>query len=366
MSQAVLSPLPHPVSAAEVLPDVPVFHQKTSREDIAQSVYFNPLENNSEKIVKQWLGTIIKPEKNQWTELNHAHWKKGGVLVVPPHTDLGVITLTHTPQAKTSVFLPRLLVVVQQGGKLVLLDEYSGEHSPDYAVPVIEIAALENSEIHYIHLQKWNYQTQHYVYSRIHLQKNAFATATTCILGGGKTNAQIEVSLQGEGSRANLFGVVYGTKEQNIEHFTLQEHLAPHTESDLLIKTALRDKAQSYFNGLIWIEKGASKTSAYQQNRNLLLSSAAKAETTPKLEILDNDVRCTHGASVGPVDEEQIFYLESRGIPRNEAEALIVEGFFQDLLDRIPAQTLKEDLSQEILAALAGTAENSKETHERP
>ena len=96
------------------------------------------------------------------------------------------------------------------------------------------------------------------------------------------------------------------------------------------------------------------------------MSSAAKAETTPKLEILDNDVRCTHGASVGPVDEEQIFYLESRGIPRNEAEALIVEGFFQDLLDRIPAQTLKEDLSQEILAALAGTAENSKETHERP
>lgn len=319
-------------ASTEIYPDIPLFHSDNKK------VLFAPLENNQNELAQKWLGKIVKSEKSQWADFNSSRWKGGGALIVPHSTDSGTVTLTHAPPDNLSVFLPRVLIIVEKGSKLILLDEYSGAHSPELVSSVIEIIALEGSEVHYVHFQNWEDLTQHHVYARIHLQKNAAAAATTYLLGGGKTTAQIEVSLQGEGSKANLFGLVYGTKDQVFEHYTLQEHLAPRTESDLLIKTALKDKARSYFNGLIWIEKGASKTNAYQKNRNLLLSSEAKAETTPRLEILDNDVRCSHGASVGPVDEEQIFYLESRGIPRPEAEALIVGGFFQELMDKIPVR----------------------------
>jgi Fe-S cluster assembly protein SufD len=141
---------------------------------------------------------------------------------------------------------------------------------------------------------------------------------------------------------------MFGDGRQHFDLHTLQKHLTDHTTSDLLIKGCLKDRARSIYQGLIQVAEGAQRTDAYQANRNLLLSDTARADSIPGLEILANDVRCTHGATIGTVDEEQMYYLMSRGLPGNEAQRLIVEGFFTPVLDRIPLESVRDQLRQVI------------------
>jgi Fe-S cluster assembly protein SufD len=148
-------------------------------------------------------------------------------------------------------------------------------------------------------------------------------------------------------------GFMFGDTRQHFDLHTLQKHLADHCTSDLLIKGCLKDRARSVYQGLIQVAEGAQRTDAYQANRNLLLSDKARADSIPGLEILANDVRCTHGATIGTVDEEQLHYLRTRGLPRAEAERLVVEGFFVPVLDRIPLESVREQLRGAIRHKLA-------------
>ena len=155
-------------------------------------------------------------------------------------------------------------------------------------------------------------------------------------------------NLDGEGANAFVHGFMFGDSRQHFHLHTLQRHLKPNCTSDLLIKGCLKDKARSVYQGLIQVAEGAQKTNAYQANRNLLLSDQARADSIPGLEILANDVRCTHGATLGHVGSEHLFYLMARGLPRVEAERLVVEAFFEPVLERIPLESLREQLREEI------------------
>ncbi|HEY6866788.1 MAG TPA: SufD family Fe-S cluster assembly protein, partial [Candidatus Eisenbacteria bacterium] len=150
------------------------------------------------------------------------------------------------------------------------------------------------------------------------------------------------------GAQVFVHGFMFGEARQHFDLHTLQQHLADHTTSDLLIKGCLKDRARSVYQGLIQVAEGAQRTDAYQANRNLLLSETARADSIPGLEILANDVRCTHGATIGTVDDEQMYYLMARGLPRNQAQRLIVEGFFAPVLDRIPLESVRDQLQQVI------------------
>ncbi len=166
------------------------------------------------------------------------------------------------------------------------------------------------------------------------------------------SKANVETIHQGPGAHSEILGILFGKDAQHFDFHTLQDHVSPHTGSDLLYKSALRDRSRSIYTGLIRIRKEAQKSDAYQANRNLLLSQGAKADSIPMLEIEANDVRCTHGVAAGPIDEEQAFYLMSRGLSPEQAESLIVEGFFHEVLRRIPLQTLDEELLQEVIRRL--------------
>lgn len=300
------------------------------------------------KPIETYFGKILPANQNKWIALNQAYWDEGTFILVPKNSN-STISIEHTQQENHLVFLPRILIIVENGSRVNILNSYHSHLTqPAFVAPVVEIFAGENSEVHYAEIQEWGPETHHLSAEKIIASGDSRITITTCMFGGRRTVHNTQVSLQGQGSRAQLFGLALGHGEQVFEHYTLQEHKAPLTESDLLFKVALQDKAYSHFDGLIWIEKGAQKTNAYQQNRNLLLSPHAKADTTPRLEILDNDVRCTHGATVGPVDEEQRFYLESRGVAPEQAEGLIVEGFFEQVLSRLPSETLKERLQSKL------------------
>ena len=159
---------------------------------------------------------------------------------------------------------------------------------------------------------------------------------------------QVTVTLKGEGAVAQILGIVIGAGTEQINLHTFQNHEAPHTRSNLLIKSALTDRSLLNYEGIIKVNKGAQLTDAYQRNENLLLSAEAKAETKPALEILANDVRCTHSATVGKIDADQLFYLESRGLHTSQAKTLIVTGFFQSILDKIPNISTKRNLLKKI------------------
>jgi Fe-S cluster assembly protein SufD len=171
-------------------------------------------------------------------------------------------------------------------------------------------------------------------------------------LGGRFSKTRVEASLVGPGASAELKGVYFASGEQFFDFHTLQDHQVGNTTSDLLFKGALQDTSRAVYAGLIRIEKGAARSDAYQANRNLVLSEHAKATSIPMLEIDNNDVRCTHGATVGPVDPMSMFYLQSRGIPETTAKRMIVQGFFGEVLERIPFEQARTLVETELEARL--------------
>lgn len=182
------------------------------------------------------------------------------------------------------------------------------------------------------------------------VNKDSFFTLIVTAIGVTNVDASIAVRLSGSGAQATIIGIVIGGGNADINIHTLQKHEAPDTTSNLLVKTVLFGKARCVIDGGIRVEKVAQKTNAYQRNENLMLSEGAFAESKPSLEILANDVRCTHGATVGPVSEEELWYLATRGITRKSGERLIVEGFFRSALDLVA----DEPVRQRIFASIEG------------
>ncbi len=165
-----------------------------------------------------------------------------------------------------------------------------------------------------------------------------------------ETNQQgdIKISIKGKNAHVQILGIIIGSGDQQVKLYTFQDHQAKESTSDLFIKSILFDKSRFHYEGLIKIEKGAQKSNAYQRNQNLLLSDKAWAESKPYLEILANDVRCTHGATIGQIDREQLYYLSTRGLTQEEASKLLIRGFCQDILDRVPDKNLRSKLESKI------------------
>jgi Fe-S cluster assembly protein SufD len=186
------------------------------------------------------------------------------------------------------------------------------------------------------------------------LDRDAQVRSLGVALGSDLARAEVEASLEGDGSSSEMLGMYFADGSQHFDHRSIQDHVGSRTASDLLYKGALKGASRAIYTGTVIIEKGAHRCDAYQTNRNVLLSDRAKADSVPNLEILTNDpVRCGHAASVGPVDENALFYLQTRGIPRHEAERLIVFGFFREVLDRIELPEVRESLERAIELELA-------------
>jgi Fe-S cluster assembly protein SufD len=168
-------------------------------------------------------------------------------------------------------------------------------------------------------------------------------------VGSQVTKNFSDLDLTGEGAVGRMSGFYFSENNQHFDHDTQQNHLAPHTTSDLLFKGALKDQSRSVWQGMIYVAPGAQKTDGYQANRNLVLSPKARADSIPGLEILADDVRCTHGATVGKIDADQVFYLRSRGMPYADAERLVVEGFFDPIMQRIPFEGVRRRFQDAIL-----------------
>jgi Fe-S cluster assembly protein SufD len=294
-----------------------------------------------------------------WDEKFAAHnaalWEHGLLVVVPRGVELEQPLYVRIANAVDggSLFW-RLLVVAEAGSRFSLIEEYASAR-PDvrgYSNAVVELFVEDGAKLEYVSLQNLSQETWHFASHHARVERDAELDWVAGGFGSKKGKIRIQNDLAGPGATSRVTGAYFADADQHLDYDTFQEHIAPNTTSDFAFKGALRDSARTVWRGMIRVEKDAQKTNAYQENRNLLLSKDAHADSIPGLEILANDVRCTHGATLGQVDKEQLFYLMSRGLPRAEAERLIVRGFFQDVLDRIELEPVREALGNALEARI--------------
>ena len=187
------------------------------------------------------------------------------------------------------------------------------------------------------------------VAARAHRTRDATLRSSAVALGGHYARLRSESLLDHEGGESDLTAVYFGDGDQMLDFRTLQDHVAPRTRSDLLFKGAVEDHAHSVYSGLVRIRPGAQHSRAFQTNRNLVLTEGAEAMSVPNLEIEADDVQCSHASTVGPIDDDQLYYLATRGIPPDEAERLIVLGFFDDVFERLPLPSLVAPLRRSVI-----------------
>lgn len=297
------------------------------------------------EVVREHLCVIARPDEHRFRALHAALWTGGTFLHVPRGVEVArpLVTQTWLGTAGGAVF-PHTLVVAEEHSKVTLVELFASIPTGPRALAsrVVELILRQGAQVRYVAVQEWGQPTWEVgSLVRARLERDATLNGLVVSLGGGLVKVDVESHLVGPGASAEMLGLYFGTGRQHVDFHTLQAHHAPRTTSDLLFKGAVRDTARSVFAGLIRVEPGAQKTNAFQANRNLILSEGARADSIPKLEIMANDLRCTHGSAASRLNEEHIFYLMSRGLSRKQATFMIVEGFFADIFDRIPLERVR-------------------------
>ncbi|PIR20408.1 MAG: Fe-S cluster assembly protein SufD [Deltaproteobacteria bacterium CG11_big_fil_rev_8_21_14_0_20_47_16] len=314
------------------------------------------------ELVQKYLGRNTDTVNGKYAFENLAFTDRGFFCFVPK--GVKITTPLHVETQSTqdgATLFPRTIVVLEEGAEATVFDQFTSPNAKDgvigYTNARVELYVGQSARLHYLQMQNWHNGMLHLLEQHAELERDAYLSATTISLGGHISKSTIAAILKAPGAVSYLFGLGYGNDKQQFDHHTMQTHLAPNTTSDLLYKMAMNDRARSTYTGIITMTPDAQKADAYQSNKNLLLSKTARANTVPQLEILANDVRCTHGASVGTVEDEQLYYLESRGLSREVARDMIVHGFFEDLIGKLPEETLKNAVRKAVNDKLGTTIE---------
>lgn len=295
-------------------------------------------------LLERFLGRTVRFDENRFTGLAAALESGGAFVYVPDGVKVPrPIHLLFSRQTPDLGTFPHVVLALGGRAEAAIIEEYVSHGEPGVGVNVgaTEVTVGEGASLHLATFQRWGGNVYHFGTERVRIARDARFHWTYTALGGKLTKLDLEMHLDGEGTEARFSGCYFGNGTQHFDFHTFQNHNVGHSVSDLLFKGALRDRARMVYQGLIKVHKDAQRSDAYQANRNLLLSEKARADSIPSLEIEANDVRCTHGATVGQVDEDQLFYLRSRGLPRPEAERMIIQGFFEPVLERIPAESLR-------------------------
>ncbi|CAN5577716.1 Fe-S cluster assembly protein SufD [soil metagenome] len=311
---------------------------------------FPTAASNHSELLREHFFTEVPIDEHKFTALHGAFLSDGAVAYVPKGVEAATpVQIARRIDPGGSTF-PHATIVVDENASATFVEVFS---SPDaeresLCSSVVEIEARRGATVNYISLQQWGRNVQHFQTQRFTGYRDSTVRSLAVNLGSGFARTQVESVLKGEGSFSEMLGLYFADGDQHFAQRTLQSHNAAHSTSDLLYKGALKESSRSEYSGLIKVLKDAQGTDAYQANRNLILSDDALARSIPQLEIEANEVRCTHGATVSPVEEEHLFYLMSRGIDRVTAQKLVVFGFFGDVLDRIRVPSVREGLAQAI------------------
>jgi Fe-S cluster assembly protein SufD len=312
-------------------------------------IEFAPLAEAHER-----LGALVGTE-DKFTAHNAAKWQAGLLVRVPKGVELEQpLYVRVTGAGDESAMFWRLLVIAEEGSRFSLIEEYASPalESAGYSNGAVELFVEQGAKLEYVTLQNLSHGTWHFATHRARVERDAELDWVAGGFGSRRGKIRVHNDLAGQGATSRVTGAYFADGVQHLDYDTFQQHHAPNTTSDFAFKGALREQASVVWRGMIRVEEDAQKTNAYQENRNLILSPDAHADSIPGLEILANDVRCTHGATISQVDREQLFYAMTRGLTRPDAERLIVRGFFQDVLDRIELDPVREALAEALEARI--------------
>ncbi len=354
-----------------VLSGSSVIYKDVPAELEAKGVIFTDLKSAVEQhpeLVKKYLYSIVGAaypapttlqlerhehiphlDEDKFTALNAALWDNGFFVYVPKGVELELpLGGFRYLDQDGAMAVSRTLVVVEDNAKVTYIDE---QDSPDIKAAnfgAVELILGQGAQLRYVAIQNWGRGFTHIQRIKSTLARDATLNSLYVTMGSSLSRTEVQSAMDGEGSNSEMLAVYFADKDQHFDQYTLQHHLKPRAHSDLLFKGVLTDHARGVFSGLIKVELNAQKTDAYQKNRTLLLSDDARTDSVPQLEINANDVRCSHGSTTGPVDEQELFYLRSRGIPRPIAEKMLVTAFLEDVLNRVPLKNVVKYLENVI------------------
>ena len=317
-------------------------------KDAPEGVTFEAFEDHER------LGQLVGADE-KFAAHNAAAWEHGLLVVVPKGVELDQpLAVRIVNSAERGALFFRLLVIAEPESRFSLIEEYvsASEEVSGYTNTVTELYVEQAAKLEYVSIQTLSRETWHFASHHARVERDAELDWVAGGFGSKKGKVWIQNDLTGPGATSRVTGAYFADGSQHLDYDTYQLHAAPNTTSDFAFKGALRDEATAVWRGMIRVEEDAQRTNAYQENRNLMLSPTTHAVPIPGLEILANDVRCTHGATVGQVDREQLFYLMARGLSRGEAERLIVRGFFSDVLDRIELEPVRDALGEALEARI--------------
>ncbi len=299
-------------------------------------------------VVEANLAKSVPVNRSKLTAMHYAFLSGGVVVQVPANVEGSEpVRITRNYEvADGSLATPHTLIVTGANSVVTIIEDFSSSDADILVLPVVELVPGPGSEIRYTVIHRWGENTKVFSEQRTVTSQASTVKALAVAIGGSVVKSHMEASLEGRGSASELLGLAYGYGQQHIDFYTVQDHIAADTRSDLLFKAALDDDSRSVYYGMTRVGLGAKNADANQENRNLLLSPTAKADSDPVLEILTYDIiRASHGATAGPVDQDQLFYLEARAIGHEAAQQMLVQAFLGQVLDRIPDRDLRDEIA---------------------
>jgi Fe-S cluster assembly protein SufD len=309
-------------------------------------------ERQHHGLLQTVLGQVVREDEGKFAALAASFANQGVFIYVPRgmQVEQPMHSILWGPGINLAYF-SHILVRLEEGASLTYVHE-SASHTEAQGqalhAGLVEISLGPASNLRFVELQSWGEHVWNFSHERARVGRDANLDWVFGAIGSHLTKNFSELELVERGAVGRMSGFYFTDGVQHLDHDTQQNHLAPNTTSDLLFKGALKEHSRSVWQGMIYVAPGAQKTDGYQANRNLVLSPNARADSIPGLEILADDVRCTHGATVGKIDADQVFYLRSRGISTKDAERLIVEGFFDPIMQRIPFEGVRSRFQNSI------------------
>jgi len=343
-----------------VIIDGHVVHADVDKQLAAQGVILESLQEaitNHEELVREHLATDAVPaEEGKFAALNAALWSDGIFLYVPKGVQLELpVRVTCWLSEAGTAYFSRVLIVAEAQSQVSYVDEVLSDdfESQTYTSTAVELIARDGARVQYVAVQRLGRGTFYQSMQRTLAQRDSKLDTLNVALGASVTRVDLNARLLGPGANSDMLGLYFGDDDQHFDFNTSQDHVAEHTSSDLLYKGALDGASRAAFRGIIRVLPGAQGTDAYQTNRNLLLSPESRADSLPNLEIEADDVKCSHGATVGQLDDEAKFYLMSRGLSLIQAERLVVLGFLGEVLAKLPLGGVVDKVTRVIEQKLA-------------
>ncbi|GAA4016086.1 Fe-S cluster assembly protein SufD [Deinococcus rubellus] len=297
------------------------------------------------------------PSEGKFSAMAAALWTNGAFVYVPRGVEVALPLGSFRVMSEAGTFTAtRTLVVAEENARVTFIDEQDSEDLPGtYAIGAVELVVKDGAQLRYVSIQNWGKGVTHIQRQRGDVGKDATLNSLVVTMGATLSRTEMQSYLRGQGSDSEMLALYFANEDQHFDHYTLQHHAAANAHSDLLYKGVSDDQSVGVFSGMIKVDLGAQKTDAYQKHRTLMLSSEAQNFSVPQLEINANDVRCSHGSTTGPVDQEQLFFLRSRGIREEQAEKMLVTAFLEDVLGRVPLQSVVKYI-EGIIAKKVGAA----------